>query len=535
MRGRTGTGSRNRATADPGAAELTPEEHRILAYASAIGSEFDFALLVDSMGLDEETLAEQLERLVRRGILLERPGGERFSFAEEGFRAGIYRSLTESRLRVLHRKIAEVLERHEPHPTPGVLSELGRHYFLGKAPEKSYEFNRRAANAARAAGEIDLAIHQLERAAVDLGALPGEHRAERLEIAQTLGDLSYAASRFRAADRYYQEAIALIGRDEPRIHGRLLLARAEVARESLDAGAAIQGAEEALRLFETTADPVGIGQVYRLLGRVAFQQGAYRDALDQSMRSLESFPDSVDASVIGQLSIDIGNAFAMLGEEVRPVAIEWYERAVKRLRHGPDPVDLTRALHNLGVIVGEGRPQEGLEYLAEARAAAERAHDSRALGRALLSGVEMRLSLGQVEEAERDNEQAGRLLEQLSDGLGLEQVMTNRGRIAEKGGQWDEAAAAYDRAADMALANHIPADEAEARFYLARLRFKTRDLTGAREAFRQATELKVTELLPGLAHAYEQLRRDLDSGEPAASTGDAPTPGPTAARAARGL
>ena len=44
-------------------ASLTPEQHRIVAYASAIGSEFDFQLLVGAMGIEEETLAEEIERL----------------------------------------------------------------------------------------------------------------------------------------------------------------------------------------------------------------------------------------------------------------------------------------------------------------------------------------------------------------------------------------------------------------------------------------------------------------------------------------
>jgi tetratricopeptide (TPR) repeat protein len=534
MQGREASGPRARASA-PALPPLSPEEHRILAYASAVGSEFDFALLVEAMGVDEEALSEQLERLVRRGVLNERAGGERFAFAEEGYRAGVYRSLTESRLRVLHRKIAEVMERRELHPAPVVLSELGRHYFLGKIPAKSYEYNRRAAADARAAGETDVAIHHLERAAVELAALGGDRRAERAEIAETLGDLCYASSRFRAADHFYEEALEQIGGAEPRFRGRLLLARAEVARENLDAGSATEGAEKALALFEAAGDHIGMAQTYRLLGRVAFQQGSYREALDQSMRALESLPESVDVSVIGQLSIDIGNAFAMLGEEVRPVAIEWYERAVKRLRVGPSQVDLTRALHNLGVAVGEKRPQDGLEYLQEAKEAAERAHDTRALGRALLAGVEMRLALGQVEEAERDNEQAGRLLEQLSDGLGLEQVEANRGLIAERGGQWDDASVAYERAAEMARTNHILADEAEARFHLARLRFKTRDIDGAREAFRQATELNVTELSPRLAHAYDQLRRDLEAFGTAPGTGERTAAGTGAAPGGRGL
>src|SRR5580658_948388 len=130
--------------------DLTAEEHRILAYASAIGSEFDFQLLVGAMAGNEEELAEHLETLVHRGVLIERTGGDRFAFAEEEFRARIYRSLTESRLRVLHRKIAEALEAIRPGPPPELYSDLGRHYFLGKVTEKSLGYNRKAGEQARA-------------------------------------------------------------------------------------------------------------------------------------------------------------------------------------------------------------------------------------------------------------------------------------------------------------------------------------------------------------------------------------------------
>jgi tetratricopeptide (TPR) repeat protein len=526
MPDRAGGAPGGRPSGDAAVPPLTAEEHRILAYASAIGSEFDFALLVAAMGADEETLAEQLERLVRRGVLLERAGGERFGFVEEGFRADVYRSLTESRLRILHRKIAEVIERSHPTPSPEVLSELGRHYFLGKVPGKSYEFNRRAAEVAQKVGELDVAIHQLERATVDLASLGGERRAEQAEIAEALGDLYYSTSNFRAAGRYYDEALERVDREQPRIRARLLLARAEIARENLDTGAAIEGAKQALRLFEGVEDGIGAAQAYRVLGRVAFLQGEYREALDQNMRALEALPDSAEPDVIGRLSIDIGNAFSMLGEDVRAVAIEWYERAVESLRSGHDRVELGRALHNLGVAVGDLRPQDGLEYLQQAREVGEQAHDTRRIGRALLSGVEMRLALGQVEEAERDNDQAGRLVDRLADGLWAEQVVLNQGLIAEKGGQWDDAGAAFERAAEMARATHVVVEEAEARLYLARLRFKTRDLVRAREAFRQATELRVTELSPRLAPAYEQLRRDLDAQAPTSESGSPPIAGP---------
>ncbi len=501
----------------PSLDSLSADQHRILAYASAIGSEFDFDMLVAAMRVDEETLAEQLEWLVHARVLWERPGGGRYGFIEEEFRASVYRSLTESRLRVLHRRVAEVMERMHPHPPPEILAELGRHYFLGKVPEKSFEYNRAAAHHARDAGEPAAAIHHLERALVEVGALGAAHAPERGAIAEELGDLYYATANYPAADRQYEDALRQVEHDQPRIRARLLLARAEVARENLDRNAARDGADQAIRLFEMTGDLLGTAQAHRLLGRLAFQQGAYRDALDESMLALEILPPTPDPRFLGRLSIDIGNAFALLGPEVQPVAIEWYERAVDRLRAGRDWVELARALHNLGVAVGETRPEDGLEYLAQARDAAQRGHDARYAARTLLSGVEMRIQLGQLEEADRDNDQAGRLLERLDDTLGLGQVTLHRGLIAERRGQWDDAERAYSTAVEMARRNRLIADEAEAQFDLARLRFKTRDLDGARDALRAATEMSLAELVPRLATAYAELRLQIEGPDAGAA------------------
>lgn len=505
-------------------AELTSEQHRILAYASAIGPEFDFSLLVAAMGVPEEPLAEQIERLVHLGILQERPGGERFGFLEEEFRARIYRSLTESRLRVLHRKIAEVLERMYPDPPTPILAELGRHFFLGKVPEKSYRYNRMAAEIARADDEPEIAAHHFQRALLDLPALGGDRRREQAEVAEALGDLYYSTGDFPAADRAYSEALERLATDEPRIRARLMLARAEVARENLDTDNAVRGALAAQELFEKAGDRLGVAQTYRLLGRVEFQRGAYREALDESMRALDELGPVRDLRFLGRLSIDIGNSFALLGPDVRAVAIEWYERAVDRLRQTGDWAELARAYHNLGVSIGETRPQDGLEYLERARDAGERAHDTRSVGRALLSGTEMRLALGQMEEAERDNEQAGRLLGRLGDQLGFEQVVQNRGLIAERRGQWEEAARAYEQAIEACRRFTLPADEAEAQFYLARLRHKTRDIEGARQAFRIAVRLGLPQARPHLASAFEELGRQLDvpTGSPSSLGPDSP-------------
>jgi tetratricopeptide (TPR) repeat protein len=521
---------------NPPLESLTPEQHRILAYASAIGSEFDFALLLGAMGIEEETLAEEIERLVHLKVFTERAGGERFAFLEEEVRARIYRSLTESRLRVLHRKIGEVLERMYPDPALPVLTELGRHYFLGKVPAKSHEYNRRAAEAARAAGDLQLAAHHLERVLLDLAALPGDHRSEQAEVAEELGRLEFSLGEYRTADGHYVEALERLGTGSTGIRARLLLARADVAREALDFDTAVLRATEAERLFEEVGDRRGSAQTHHLIARVDFRRGAYRDSLERCMLALDLLGTMDEGRALGSLYIDIGNAFSELGGDVRDVAIRFYERAVELLLPTDDWPELARAYVNLGVDVGEAHPQDGIDLLEKAEQASERAHDNRNAARSLVAIAELRLSLGQLEEAERDNEHVGHLIEHMDDGLGRAWVESNRGLIAERRGLWEEAEQAFATALEMCRRFQLPGDEAEAAFCLARIRYKSRDLEGAKHAYAIASDLGLPVLRPHLAAPYRELGQQLGVlPPPSLPEGVALTSGKTEPSVGRGL
>jgi tetratricopeptide (TPR) repeat protein len=490
---------------NPPLESLTPEQHRILAYASAIGSEFDFALLLGAMGIEEETLAEEIERLVHLRVFAERAGGERFSFVEEEVRARLYRSLTESRLRVLHRKIGEVLERMYPDPPLPVLTELGRHYFLGKVPGKSHEYNRRAAEAARAAGDLQLAAHHLERVLLDLATLPGDHRNEQAEVDEELGNLEFSLGEYRAADGRFLEALERLGTGSPGTRARILLARAGVALESLEFDSAVALATEAMRQFEDISDRRRSAQAHHVLARIAFRHAACLECLEECMWALDLAGPEADPRFLGSLYIDIGNAFSELGAQVHDEAVEWYQRAIDSLRPAGDLVELARAYLNLGIDVGQSRPQDGIELLEKALQAAEEAHDNREAARAIGTIAEFRLSLGQVEDAERDNEHARHLLEHIPDELGHAWLETNSGLIAERRGLWEEAERAFESALEMCRRNQLPGEEAETAFYLARLRYKTRNLEGARWAFRLASDLGILTVRPDLAVPYHEL------------------------------
>jgi tetratricopeptide (TPR) repeat protein len=492
---------------------LDPDQRRTLAYASAIGREFDFALLVAAIGGNEESLAEEVEQLVHLGVLRERSGGDRFGFTLDEMRAAIYQSLTASRLRVLHRKIAEAMEQLHPEIPDEVVSELGRHYFLGKVPEKSFEFNRRAADVAELAGDPEEAAHHLERARIDLKSLDGDHREMEAGLAERLGNVYHSMGNSRGADRLYREGLDLIGPRPTAVRARLVLARSEVARESREVSVALRGAHQALEIFSSLGDLAGVASVHRILGRIAFHSGEYREALEEEMQALDLLQQANDPQVLGRLCTDIGNSFSMLGADLRSEAVAWYERAIDHLVEVGDWVEVARAHLNLGMTVGETEPAEGLEQLARAREYAERAHELRLAGWALFSGVELRLALGQIETAEWENQQAGRLLDRADDPLGSQQVEMNAGLIHERRGQWEEAEVSFRQAIERAKTLEVHPEIAECEFHLARLKFKTRDFAAARAAFELARREGLVNLKPNLAKPFEELGRQLDAAD----------------------
>jgi hypothetical protein len=495
----------------PGLEGLPALDRRLLVYASALGREIEFPLLVAAMEVDEELLAESVERLVARGVLRERPGGDHFVFQDDALRSQLYRGLTQSRLRVVHRKLGEAMERAWPNPSPAVVAELGRHFFLGRWPERSYAYNLEAADRAEAEGNPQVAALHLERVRIDRASVAGLGPDTDSRLAERLGHLYYSLGDLRAAARLYSEGLDGSDPTDLRRQAGLWIARATVSRDLRDTDSAMAGTRKAQELYEIVDDTAGLARVHRALARLAIDRGRDREAIEEGMSALELLQRSKDPATLGSLSVDLGNAFRRLDPELLSDAVEWYDRAIVQLALAGNDAGLAEAHLARGEALREGRPAEALEDFAESRAAAERAHDPIAESMALLEGIPARLKLGQVDEAERDNQMAERLLEPRDAPEALERARLNTGLLKERRGQWEAAEAAYQSAVERALRLQNAGALAEAQYCLARLHFKTREIDKARAAFQVAAEQRLSALRPDLAAGFEELGRQLEA------------------------
>jgi tetratricopeptide (TPR) repeat protein len=497
----------------------SPEEFRTLAYASAIGGDIEFGLLASALEREPEELSEQLERLVQAGVLRERPGGGRFAFVDEGLRGRIYRSLAESRVRVIHTRIAKAMERGGAVSGSPAAAELGRHFFLARMPQESHRYNVEAAKTAREERRRAEAVHHLERAKSDLLQLGGNRRAELAEIGRELGELYHALGDFPAADRAYSDALSRLEPEDKPGRAQLQLARAEMAWEELRPKEAEAFGEEALLLYLDLGDIAGAAAVHRLFSRVAAEKGDALTALDEAMKAFEFLRQTGEPGAAGKAGLELASAFARLGPEMQEEAAKWYDRAIRLLGPAGEDADLIRATLLLADLVGARDPSLALEHLAEARAIAARVREPRWEAWSYLNGTEFHLRRGEVEEAERQVKLAARILERSSDPAAETAIALSLGLIGERRGQWEQAEAEFRRAAEGARELGLLPQRAEAEFRLAQLRFKMHAIEGAREAYRAAEKHRLPLLRPSLATAFQELGRELAAAPAAPGPG----------------
>jgi tetratricopeptide (TPR) repeat protein len=500
-----------RSVSTPGnpLSHLSETERRVLSYAAAIGKEFDFSVLAAANEMEEEPLAELLERLVQRGIVKELKEGDAYAFVREETLTQAYREISSSRLRVIHKKIAEAYEKLNPDPTPEIIPEMGRQFYLGKVHDKSLLYNRYAATQAMGAFSPDIAIRYLERAREDLASLPGDHSMEEADVLKELGEQYDTLGDDAKADKCYVESLRKIPEREVTLRALIILARADVARDMDKLESTRQLCQEAIGLLEKVGHKRGLALAHHSLSRAAYREGLLEIGRKEIEATIGLLDPVTDAKELARCYIDFGN---VCSESKDPVEHEksfiYYRKAVQKLEELHDYIELARAHNNLALALMPEHPHEAMEEIKMARSYSERTKDRRGLGWWLFNSVEIRLALGEVEEAERDNEEAGKILSLLGDSVGIQQIAMNKGIIAQYRGSYEEAERAYLRALDMAEKLGYPLQVVEVLVHLASTHAACGRKEEAAKAVWRIQELGEDRVYPSLRSVYKELKEN---------------------------
>jgi tetratricopeptide (TPR) repeat protein len=491
-------------------ASLGETEQRVLSYAAAMGQEFDFSVLVTATGMDEEPLAESLEKLVHRGVLRELKGGDSYTFYSVTTLVQIYREISSSRIRLIHKNIAEAYEKLFPDPIPDIIPEMGRHFHLGRVHEKSILYNRYAATLAMNAFSPDVAIRYLERARDDIAALPGDHRLEEAEVLKEIGEQYLEMGDDPQADELYGESLKKLPEDQVTLRALLFLARANTAREMDKLDAMRQYCDEAIRLLEKVGHKRGLALAHRTLARAAYKLGQAEAGKKEIAATLGYLDPEKDAMEVARCYIEFGNLLSIMpGPEELAKAIEYYQKAIQGLEPLHDYQELGRAHNNLAVALGLSHPREALKELAESRHCAETIKDKHSVGWALFNTVELHLALGEVSEASQNNVEARKLLSRYNDPVAMQHIALNDGILAHHKKSYDESERAYRDSLKLAENLGYPPDVVETLSYMASMYADWGKKDEAIKAISKIKEIGEDQIFSIYRPSYEELKKRL--------------------------
>jgi len=282
--------------------QLGTRSRGVLAAASVIGREFEFALLQRATGLDETAAAEEIEALVRRRVL--RVVGERFDFVHDRVREVVHGQLLPPRRVLLHAAVARALEGLPAGDRPDEQVErLAHHTFRGELWEKAVVYGERAGSVAADRSASGQAGACFDQALEALARLPESRETlERgIELRRLRGAHHFALGEREGVLRCTQEAIALAERlgDQPRL-GMVVATRANALWFAGDNPRALEAGSRAVTLAEAIGDPVTQIAASLNLGMICGSVGDHQRAVGLFARAVQLLGGDLERERLGR-------------------------------------------------------------------------------------------------------------------------------------------------------------------------------------------------------------------------------------------
>ncbi len=482
---------------------LSEADRRVLVYATVLGKEFDFATLaVAAGGKEEERLAESVDRLVHATLFREK-GGEVYEFVSERIRAEAYAQLTETRRRILHRKVARALEARGSNEAASVF-ELARQFYLAREDGPSLQYNRRAAELASRTFAHDSAVVHLERALESLRRQRDPDPSAELHLMVELGRLLGENEQLRESEEALNAAVER-ARAHPNLTPELALALLWLARTRSDRGefvSALALAQEAYAILDRAGNRRGLLVAHRVLGIAYWRNGDLPEAEEHQREEIALAEAEDDPWERGHALIDLANTLVSRGMDRAEEALRLYETAGGLFSDTRDYAAQARVAMNMALLYhNTDRFDRGEEALGRATEFAERSHSHIWIGYCRMNQTQFHVERKRIPEARASLARAREMLGPLGDQFAEQQLRMLEGMIHEAEGELTEAAGSYQEALSLARQLRFEGEVAEMLFRSARL-------AGLRGAPAEARELLLAARKAGLGELKAELLKE---------------------------
>ncbi len=321
-----------------------PEKTRtVLSLASVIGERFDFALLGEVAGEDEQALMAMLKEMISAQLIIER-SADIYAFHHALTRQAVYESLMLRERQAMHQVIGCALEQIVSGRAETQMASLAYHFYQAGDWQKALKYSQ-------AAGEQAQSLHAPREALA--------HFSNALEAARQLGIRApnlVLSGRAQANNltgyleeaRSDYEALITQAKDDGDAKAEwAALINLGYVWQPRDLKQAGEYFRQALELAESLDDAPMRARSLNRLGSWYFFRSQPTEALPLLHQALEIFEQLGDRSGLAETLQLLGTVSYGTGNIILGVA--YYEQAIPLLRQADDLQGLVRALEFLSM------------------------------------------------------------------------------------------------------------------------------------------------------------------------------------------
>ncbi|MDQ3677047.1 MAG: AAA family ATPase [Actinomycetota bacterium] len=277
-------------------AQLSPAAQELASLAATVGRAFTFGVLVRASSRSEEQVVGALDELWERRIVRER-GVDAYDFSHDKLREAAYLRVGSARRRLLHRRVAQALERLHGTDLDAFGAELAAHYEHAGWRERAIGFYARSAEVAQRVYANERAIDLFSKALELLDAEPPTRQRDERELAlgTALGAPLVAIKGYGAPEvrDVYLRALELCARLGTRPNPPVLRALALVHLAQGELRRALELGRQLLELGERDDEPMVRVEGNYVLGVTSSWLGEFAAARDHFRLAIaEYLPDS---------------------------------------------------------------------------------------------------------------------------------------------------------------------------------------------------------------------------------------------------
>jgi tetratricopeptide (TPR) repeat protein len=267
-----------------------PKEFRpILETAAVLGRRFGFDTLIDATREPEDRLLDAIDTLVKRRLLREESTDGVYDFSHDKLREVLYQDIGGARRKLLHRTVADALERHGESETHAHAGQLAEHYERAHVWSKALEYLVLAAERSQMLFAMRDALHWLDRAVALVETHPDSViRQKRLAIYEQRGAARAQAGQTQGAVADIRRVLDAVRADGQRDKTCDSLVQLGMAYRRADAyHEATNCLTEALDTSRTMNDEHRAADILYHLGTVAWSNGQNDQAIGFHRQSVE--------------------------------------------------------------------------------------------------------------------------------------------------------------------------------------------------------------------------------------------------------